>query len=150
MSCFARCALTSPTTRTAPGTLARLPSPFNVVMASSKMAAASLLEMTLLMTRRSRSAPTDARVSEFVCSSGIHRASLRLCKFGAAPNRGPHLLLSKQRSFPTHPPKPLAAEGGAHSILDAIGISATGHTITKPVLLLGTEQPFLPGGQAVA
>jgi len=45
---------------------------------------------------------------------------------------------------------PLAAEGGAHSILDANGISATGHTITKPVLLLGTEQPFLPGGQAVA
>jgi hypothetical protein len=24
-----------------------------------------------------------------VCSNGIHRASLRLCKFGAAPNRGP-------------------------------------------------------------
>src|ERR1700730_4256430 len=63
MSCFARCALTSPTTRTAPGTLARLPSPFNVVMASSKMAAASLLETTLLMTRRSRSAPTIATLA---------------------------------------------------------------------------------------
>src|ERR1700722_5538050 len=63
MSCFARCALTSPTTRTAPGTLARLPSPFNAVMASSKMAAASLLEMTLLMTRRSRSAPTIATLA---------------------------------------------------------------------------------------
>ena len=49
--------------RTAPGTLARLPSPFNVVMASSKMAAASLLEMTLLMTRRSRSAPTIATLA---------------------------------------------------------------------------------------
>src|ERR1700674_2294269 len=63
MSCFARWALTSPTTRTAPATLARLPSPFNVVMASSKMAAASLLETTLLMTRRSRSAPTIATLA---------------------------------------------------------------------------------------
>jgi hypothetical protein len=38
---------------------------------------------------KKRADDSDARVSEFVCSSGIHRASLRLCKFGAAPNRGP-------------------------------------------------------------
>jgi hypothetical protein len=34
-----------------------------------------------------RADDSDARVSEFVCSSGIHRASLRLCKyFRAGPN----------------------------------------------------------------
>jgi hypothetical protein len=75
----ASCARTSLTIPIAPGALAILPSPFNVAVASSKMALASAPEITLLVTRRSKSAPMMATLAyPNSCALRYSLMSLRL------------------------------------------------------------------------